>query len=193
MTFEFAAPRFLWLLTLVPLIWLAGNAGLRLPVATWSTTSRLLLLLALVAGLAQPMLSRPATRTTMIYLVDGSQSVSARALEAVAQAIDTTNGALRPDSRAFWHSEDACPRVTDTAPCGGSRPDQARNADGRISPERTNLEQALAAARAEIPPSSNGRIVLFSDGRQTEGDALRCGRAAGRVACAGVHAADAGA
>ena len=129
----------------------------------------------------------------MIYLVDGSQSVSARALEAVAQAIDTTNGSLRPDT---WRILAFGGRRVARHGYGRAAPPRDRTrrryAAGRISPERTNLEQALASARAEIPPSSNGRIVLFSDGRQTEGDALACGRAAGRVGCAGVHAADAG-
>ncbi|MEO7271239.1 MAG: VWA domain-containing protein [Vicinamibacterales bacterium] len=184
MTVEFGAPRVLWLLALLPLVWLAGNAGLRLRSHTWSTAARLLLLLALIAGLAQPMWSRPATRTTMIYLVDGSQSVSARALEAVAQAIETTNASLRPDTWRILAFAGGVSSVTD--PAALRRIATGPGTDtlaGLISPERTNLEQALASAQAEIPASSNGRIMLFSDGRQTEGDALR---AAERLAASGV-------
>ena len=184
MTLEFGAPRILWLLTLLPLVWLAANARLRLGSRRWSTTVRLLLMLALVAALAQPMVSLPATRTTVIYLVDGSQSVSARALEAVAQAIDTTNASLRPDAWRILAFGGGVSRVPDTIALrrlavGQDTDTLAR----RIAPERTNLEQALASARAEIPPSSNGRVVLFSDGRQTDGDALH---AAERLAASGI-------
>jgi len=184
MTLEFGAPRVLWLLALLPLIWLAGNAGLRLRPRTWSTTGRLLLLVALVGALAQPTLSLPATRTAMVYLVDGSQSVSARALDAVAKAIETTNASLRPDTWRILAFGGRVSGVTNTAAlrrlATGPGTDTLA---GLIAPERTNLEQALVSARAEIPPSSNGRIVLFSDGRPTDGDALR---AAERLAASGV-------
>ncbi len=184
MTLEFGAPRAMWLLALLPVIWLAGNAGLRLRARHWSTAVRMFLLVSVVAALAQPVLSIPATKTTLIYLVDGSQSVSARALNAVAQAIETTNAALRPDTWRILAFGGHASSVADTtalrrlasAPAGDALVE-------RLAPDRSNLEQALAAARAEIPPSSNGQIVLFSDGHQTEGDALR---AAERLAAAGV-------
>src|SRR6476660_8148884 len=150
MTLEFEAPRMLWLLTLLPLVWFAANAGLRLGSRRWSTTVRLLLMLTLVAALAQPMVSLPATRTTVIYLVDGSQSVSARALDAVAQAIDTTNASLRPDTSRILMFGGRVSGVPDTTALRRLASGQGTDTlAGLIAPERTNLEQALGSARAE--------------------------------------------
>src|SRR3954453_15146054 len=98
MTFDFGASRWLWLLTLLPVVWLAGRAGLPLRDRPWSSLARLLVLVFLIGALAQPELSIPATRTALVYLVDGSHSVSGRAMDAVAQAIETTNAAVRPDT-----------------------------------------------------------------------------------------------
>ena len=174
MTIEIAAPGFLWLLAIVPVVWLAGHVGLRLRPRGWPAAARLLLLLSLIAAMAQPVLSVPAARTTLIYLVDGSQSVSARALDAVARAIETTNGALHPDTWRILAFGGRVASVADTTALRklATGPEADALAE-HISPGATNLEQALAAASGEIPPSSTSRIVLFSDGRQTEGDALR--------------------
>ena len=80
MTLEFGAPKALWLLSLLPVVWFAGRAGVR--PGTWSSIARLLLLSSLIAALAQPVLRRPATRTALVYLVDASHSVSTRALDS---------------------------------------------------------------------------------------------------------------
>jgi uncharacterized membrane protein len=174
MTLEFAAPRALWLLTLLPLVWLAGHAGLRLRAHGWSSTARLLILLCLTGALAQPMLSLPATQTMLVYLVDASHSVSMRALETAAQAIDSTNASVRPDTWRILAFGGRAAAVADTAALRRLATGEGAEAlEARITPAATNLEQALAAARAEIPHSSNGRIVLFTDGRQTEGDSER--------------------
>lgn len=43
-------------------------------------------------------------------------------------------------------------------------------------PTATDIDQALRLAAAMIPPDSAGRLVLFSDGRQTTGDAIAAAR-----------------
>ena len=173
MTFDVGAPQWLWLLALLPVVWLAGRAGLPLGARPWSSLARLLVLVFLIGALAQPELSIPATRTALVYLVDGSQSVSGRAMEAVAQAIETTNAAVRPDTWRILAFGGRVANVPDTTALRRLGTGQDADRLALLAPESTNLEQALAAARAEIPSSSNGRIVLFSDGRQTDGDALR--------------------
>src|SRR4029077_13255083 len=42
-----------------------------------------------------------------------------------------------------------------------------------IDKEATNLEQGLSLAAAMLPEETQGRIVLISDGTQTEGNASR--------------------
>jgi Ca-activated chloride channel family protein len=44
------------------------------------------------------------------------------------------------------------------------------------TPNATDIEQALRLAAAMIPPDASGRLVLFSDGRQTSGDAVGAAR-----------------
>ena len=110
----------------------------------------------------------------LVYLVDASHSVSARALDTAAQAIERSNAGVQPDAWRILAFGGGVAAIADTAAL--RRLATAEGADPLerlILPQVTNLEQALAAARAEIPPSSNGRIVLFSDGRQTDGDSLR--------------------
>lgn len=45
--------------------------------------------------------------------------------------------------------------------------------ESAVAPAGTNVERALQTARAALPATGDRRLVLFSDGRQTSGDALR--------------------
>ena len=174
MTLEFGAPRVLWLLGLLPVLWLAGHVGVGRQWRAWYSAARVVLIICLLGALAQPVLSLPASRTAIVYLVDVSHSVSARALESAAQAIDAMNAGVRPETSRILAFGGRTTTLADTAALRRLSTGQGSDAiEGLVSPEATNLEQALAAARAEIPSSANGRIVLFSDGRQTEGDGLR--------------------
>ena len=84
------------------------------------------------------------------------------------------NAGVRPDASRILAFGGRVAAIPDTAALRRLASGEGVDAIERlVSPDVTNLEQALAAARADIPPSTNGRIVLFSDGRQTEGDGLR--------------------
>ena len=174
MAIEFGAPRVLWLLGLLPVLWLAGHMGVGRRWRAWYSVARLLLLGCLIGALAQPVLSLPASRTALVYLVDASQSVSARAFETAAQAIDAMNASVRPEASRILAFGGRTTPLADTAALRRLSTGQGADSIERlVSPDATNLEQALAAARAEIPSSTNGRILLFSDGHETEGDSLR--------------------
>lgn len=45
--------------------------------------------------------------------------------------------------------------------------------ESAVAPSGTNIERALQTARASLPAGGDRRILLFSDGRQTSGDAVR--------------------
>lgn len=174
MTLEFGTPGLLWLFALLPLVWLAGYVGVRARPRAWYSVARLLLLACLIAALAQPVLSVRASRIAVVYLVDASHSVSTRALDTAADAIDGMNAGLRPDVSRILVFGGRVAAVTDTSALRRlAAGETADSIERLVSPSATNLEQALAAARAEIPPSTSGRIVLFSDGHQTDGDSLR--------------------
>jgi uncharacterized membrane protein len=174
MSVELGSPAALWLLALVPLIWLvrrrAVGAGRRVVLAT----VRSAVLVCLAAALAQPVLSRPASRVALICLVDASHSVSSAAIDAAASAIDEMEASLRPDVVRIVVFGARTARLADADALRRlSTPDARGALDRLVSPEATNLEQGLAAARAELPAGMNARIVLFSDGHETEGDSRR--------------------
>jgi Mg-chelatase subunit ChlD/uncharacterized membrane protein len=134
--------------------------------------------LALVA-LVAPVVSRPANRVATVFVLDASASLGAGGRAAaerwVADAIED-----QPDSAlagvVVFGGDARLERVVQ----------RASSFDGvsvRIDDERTNLATALRLAAAVLPTDSRRRVVLVTDGRQTEGDALE---EAGRLAEEGV-------
>jgi Ca-activated chloride channel homolog len=179
MTLEFGTPSALWLLAAVPCLWLIGR-GFRRGAGAAHIVARALLVTCLIAAIAQPVLSRAASRLAIVYLVDGSHSVSTAARDSAAAAIDEINVSVRPNESRILLFGRRVSSLSDTSELRRlSTPAASEEMDRRVAPDRTSLEQALAAARAELPPATTGRIVLFSDGRQTDCDALRIARRLG--------------
>ncbi len=174
MTVDLGWPAALWLLTLVPLIWLVRALAVGARRRAVLAVVRSAVLVCLAVALAQPVLSRPASRVALICLVDASHSVSSAAIDAAASAIDEMEATLRPDAVRILVFGARAARVADADALRRLATPAARgDFDWLVSAEATNLEQALAAARAEIPAGMNARIVLFSDGHETEGDSRR--------------------
>ncbi|MEZ6244240.1 MAG: VWA domain-containing protein [Phycisphaerales bacterium] len=99
--------------------------------------------------------------------IDPSDAVRAYLARATqGREADDLLGLLAFDDRALAVATPSAADVLD-------RPLNAPGSSG------TNIEQALRRAAAMIPPDAAGRIVLFSDGVQTEGDAAK---AAGELA-----------
>lgn len=177
-----------WLLAIVPAAWIAASARI-LRQSTrrrWPHVAvRSLFLAALVAALAQPILSWPSSRTAIVYLVDVSDSVATGAWARAADLIDALDAGTRPDESRILAFAGRTVAIADTATlrqmaARRSVPDDVGRA---VGPEATDLEQALIAAQADIDPAASGRIVVVSDGRETGGDSERAARrlAAARV------------
>jgi Ca-activated chloride channel family protein len=167
------APGALWLLAAVALVWL-GLIGAR---TTFNARQRRLqagirslLLVSLVLALARPVLSTSSPRHSIVYLVDVSHSVSSRAIEDAAAKIDALNGTLQPDHWRIVAFATTALVVDDTAALRRLAPIDASSGKGSIDRSGTDLEGALAAARAYLAPDSTQRVVLFTDGRPTAGD-----------------------
>ncbi len=175
MSVEFGSPAALWLIAAVPLVWLVARTS-RVPARRRARLAAIRsAMLALVAlALAEPVVSWPDSRVALVCLVDASHSVSSAALTAAADAIDEATEAIDPAVRRVLVFGGGTASVRDTGELRRLASPEARGElDAMVLPAATNVEQALSAARAEIPPGMNGQILLLSDGHETEGDSRR--------------------
>ncbi len=97
-------PGTLWLLAVVPLVWVAGrfartNFNSRQRMLQAALRSAVLVLLAL--ALAQPVVSLGSSRLSVVYVVDVSHSVSSAAIAAAAERIDALERDVRPAHSAI--------------------------------------------------------------------------------------------
>jgi Ca-activated chloride channel homolog len=161
----------------------------------WSAALFRLAVFALLALVLAGLSSVRITNTlAVVAVIDASDSVRRfgttfdasakptdaldRAREFLARAtrsrgVDDLVGAVVFDGRAL---------VAATPTRGGlqGREFTASGAQG------TNIEQAIDLALSMLPPDAAGRLLLVSDGRQTEGDALRAAAvAAARIGASG--------
>ena len=172
----FTAPAALWLLAVVPLVWLAhmvARTNFNRHQRAVQATIRSLILVALALALARPVVSTTSSRQSIVYVVDVSHSISSAAIEAAARTIDDFNRAIRPaHSRivAFGStalaidSTDALRKLADVG--------SASSSASPIERRGTDLELALQTARGELASGYIPRIVLFTDGHPTAGDTV---------------------
>lgn len=176
-------PSALLLLSLCPLLWPALQTSLtdlsRLQLVA-QLVLRSALLLCLSSALALPAALQERTRVSAVALVDVSDSVSDAQLGQVARRLD----ALR--ERAQKQGDDlhvvtfaGRPRVLPDAR-SWSRPADVELLRGPAGhreqamawqhPEVSNLQAALQLSYGLHAPDTLRRVLLFTDGNQTEGD-----------------------
>lgn len=169
---NWTAPAALWLLALVPAIWLAplvARTTFNPRQRVLQAAARSLLLVALALAIARPVLSVNAPRQSIVYVVDVSHSISSRAIEDAARRIDEINGTLRPSYWRILIFGSTSATVPDTAALRRLAPIEASTAGQPVDRSGSDLEAALSAARGQLAPDSTPRIVLFSDGHPTSG------------------------
>jgi uncharacterized membrane protein len=166
-----------WLLALLPLVcllllWvqsrtLAGISRGRMWTAFLLRGAMLILVLLALAGL-QMVLESDTLR--VMFVLDASKSVP---LEEQRKAVEFMRGTLaekQPDDEAGLI-------VFGGAAALESAPDKLFSPPGpdkfkaRLQPDATNIARALQAATGYFRDDARKRLVLFSDGRQTSGEA----------------------
>jgi uncharacterized membrane protein len=124
---------------------------------------RALLLVAILAALAEPWLPGAATGRDTIFVVDRSLSVGPAHDAAIRETLEAGAAAARAGDRAgvvVFGREAA----VDAEPREGFRPAPfAKDVDR----EGSDIAAALDAALALIPPGRQGAIVVLSDGEAT--------------------------
>jgi uncharacterized membrane protein len=128
-------------------------------------TARLALFTVIVLALSRPEITLPSQRTELLVLADDSASMLPSRRQAITQIVHDL-AATQPDLRVWRFGQTAQPSTIDH-PLG----DKPQNA--------TRLERALFSASTAMSEGGARRIVLLSDGRETEGDARRAARALG--------------
>ena len=157
---ELAKPSFLWLLTILVLLWIRFR---RQPV--FATIARSIILVLLVLALADPQsLTEQAAVAERVFAFDLSKSVPS----SMRKWMDgMTQGGLAP-------------RSGDRVFVFGANAQQVENWDewlraevssASIHPERTNLEKLFSAV-LDLPTAPR-TLVLFTDGWETEGNIER--------------------
>lgn len=169
---SFLYPVFLWLLLLLPLFLALGWPPHHVP-DRWqrwlAVAARLMVLLGLILGLAGSQIERPADLITTVFVLDASDSIRGED-RSQAEAFVREALAEKPErdrAAVILFGGDALverlPRPEPALPALASTP--LKNA--------TNIEEALRLALALLPNEGGRRIVLLSDGQETEGEARR--------------------
>jgi len=177
---QFGKPLWLvGLLALVPVIYFWATS--RVPAAPgrrWvSLVLRIILVVALVLGLAETRLSWPNKGVCVAFLIDQSQSVPEEVRQLMRGRIEDEISNMTKDDQ-FMIIEFGGDAVLEALPSfRGKLPLAVAVQDSG----RTDISRAIRLAEASFPPDKQKRIVLLSDGNQNVGDALR----EARIAAAG--------
>jgi len=163
------APAWLGLLPFAALPWLLASGSLAgLP--GWqrrlATGLRSLLVALVVLALAQPVVLREVRRLSTVFVVDVSDSVGEPAIERAGALVGEAWRARGEDDVELVTFAGAASRV---APIDGAPPVPRRRDE---APPRTRLERAVQLATSLFPPGHLRRLVVISDGIETEGDVL---------------------
>jgi Mg-chelatase subunit ChlD len=180
-----AEPR--WLLLLIaaaPLLWLAPrmrSADDAMPLRRVRTSAKLLALAFVCLALARPTWREARRDVEVIAVVDASDSVADAALEDARRAVASLVETARRSSvrtRIVRFADEAAELTTAAPPRAAPLTIDRPAAPGGL---KTDIGQALGLALGLFEPGTLPRVLLLSDGRETEGDALAAGaRAAAR-------------
>jgi Mg-chelatase subunit ChlD len=169
---EIARPWMFALLVALPLLWL----GMRRSIAAWTppqrricTAVRILLLALIVLALAGLRVLRPSAETSVLFVVDGSASVSPEAAnsarEFVAKALASKGRGDSSGVIGFSEKATLWQPPAETAPLADWPILESRKA--------TDIGAALDFASALFPSDQARRIILLSDGNDTTGRGWR--------------------
>lgn len=174
---DFSDPVWLWaLLLFIPILYFWKTSRVpATPLRKWGTLAlRSILILAIVLSLAGTRVVWFNKGICVVFVLDQSQSVPGSARDAVRAALQAQVDKMTKDDR-FVVVEFGGDAVLGSLPSSkGQMPPPVKVSD----PGRTDIARAIRLALASFPQDRQKRIVLFSDGNQNSGDALREARLA---------------
>lgn len=166
-TLRFSNPWAFALLLATPWLWwlhAAGWGGLRGARATAALAVRLLLAGTVIALLVEPRAVRTNRDLSVVYALDRSDSLGQKVSDDALNFILNTAAGKPPADEAglVVFGREAAVEL----PPRRNLPFEAINS--RVGRDATDLHAALALSAAVLPAGNAGRIVLLSDGNNTE-------------------------
>jgi uncharacterized membrane protein len=177
----FVQPTYLWLLLLLVPLWALALVDPRRVSKLrrrLSLALRIIMFVVLVLALAGAQVVRRSDGLTTVFVLDTSDSVSAALQAQGDQHIDRALQAMPEEDRAALvvFGKEA---VVERAPSS----DKQFTRTSILPPsDGTDVERAIQLALAMVSAETRNRIVLLSDGAETEGqalDAMQLAQAAG--------------
>ncbi len=174
----YAQPWPLWLFALLPLAWLAvwrhrtPLSRLRLGVAL---ALRSAAFAAVVLALMRPYLERGLHDVSVVYALDVSSSIAPDFAQTALAWMEEVNRKAQP-AQARYLAFAGGAKLYDTLEALKSTAVTSRRQDARegvVYQGASDLERALDLAQFGFASGYPKRLVLLSDGAQTEGDAWR--------------------
>jgi len=176
MSISFDYPMALWLLVLLPVMYVIGRYGSAyLPrlVRRAAIIVRLVLVTSLILAIAQPVLHQASDLLSVVFVVDHSASTS---VGSVSAADSWLKQALQAQGARDQVG------VVDFAGNAVLQRPLGVNHDATIlpslDPSQTNLAAGIHLASTLFPPDGAHRIVVLSDGQTNAGDAADAARQA---------------
>jgi Ca-activated chloride channel homolog len=134
-----------------------------------ATAVRAAIVILLVLALTQPVLYRSGAYTSVLYLLDVSQSVAPAEIQKAIDWIRQTNGAGRP-AHARFIAFGANPMTFDSLDELTHVPVSMQPGAGAVDKSRTDIAAAIDRALQSFAPNHLKRIVLISDGNDNAGN-----------------------
>ncbi|RYE89815.1 MAG: VWA domain-containing protein, partial [Myxococcales bacterium] len=178
--YELLSPRTLGVALLLPvLLYALGRslADLPWPQRVMSLLLRFAFLVLLAVALGRLARTSTTSKVCTVYVVDVSDSISAEALPDAQAAVQLALDGKPADDQVKLITFARRPRTVDLAGDGKQAPAITRHEGAGLN-AGSNVQAALQLAYGLFPPGYLKRVVLISDGLQTDGDAMaEAGRA----------------
>jgi uncharacterized membrane protein/Mg-chelatase subunit ChlD len=165
---RFSRPAAFWLALVIPWFWWmhqAGGSGLAGGRALTALLTRLTVVALFIILLAEPRAVRKSDTLSVVYALDVSDSmgekVSDQALSWVMQSVQKKPE--KDEAGLVVFGRDAAVEL----PPRQAFPFETINS--RVAKDGSDLAKALALSAAMLPEGNQGRIILISDGNETDG------------------------
>ena len=166
-----------WLLLAVPFLWwlaLRARSTLHAPRIVLGAALRSLVLILVAGALAGPTLYTPTHALSVVYAIDVSRSVEPGFVRSALDWIRQADARYRPAHRAYIVFADHARLLKDLDEVPSVAVRQEGDSRGAALDQTvTDIEQGVAASLLGFLPGHAKRLVLITDGKQTQGDVWR--------------------